>query len=369
MASRQRKAERELLKAQAEQAVMEEAREHDELVHCWRQMPALPTDADDLAALSERPFAWPIPQPPDELQERRQFRVEVQRRVLCDRSDGGPFLLLGGLAFLIFKGVDSQLNEAMGWGAAVLGLSLGLLPMVAFGLKRSLEIQRIISERFEEHWPKHWQAVQSTFTAKQQPLLDWPEQERARIELAKRVMDGEVEAIEEAVSTCLEEIDFPFETQARVGVGDSRRAYVLLDLPELEDVIPEVKSRALANGTLKEVRRTRQERNADYLTLVSGLALQLGRSALCAGPTLQTIHIAAYTQRRQRGTGELRDEYVYEVALERKESARWTAATVDPLEVFKVAKARCDLRDNEELKAIRPPDWADAATGRFEVAG
>ena len=348
---------------------MEEAREHDDLVHCWRQMPALPTDAEYRGALSERPFAWPIPQPPDEFQERRQFRVEVQRRVLRARSDGGPFLLLGGLAFLIFKGVDSQLNEAMGWDAAVLGLSLGLLPMVAFGLKRSLEIQRSISERFEEHWPKHWQAVQSTFTAKQQPLLDWPEQERERIALAKRVMDGEVEAIEEAVSTCLEEIDFPFETQARVGVDDSRRAYVLIDLPEIEDVIPEVKSRALANGTLKEVRRTRQERNADYLTLVSGLALQLGRSALCAGPTLQTIHIAAYTQRRQRGTGELRDEYVYEVALERKESARWTAATVDPLEVFKVAKGRYDLRDNQELKAIRPPDWADAATGRIEVAG
>ncbi|RUO92052.1 DUF4236 domain-containing protein [Corallococcus sp. AB018] len=369
LAARQRRAERETLKAQAEQEVMEEAREHEDLINCWRQMPALPTDAEYRASLNERPFAWPVPQAPDEAQERRQFREEIQRRVLRDRSDGGRFILLGVLAILIFKGVDNQLQEAMGSGAAVLGLSLGLGPVIAFGLKRSLEIQRFCSERFEEHWPKHWQAAQRAFAAKQQALLDWPLEERERIEFARRILDGEVEAVEEAVSTCLEELDFPFETQARVGVDDSLRAYILLDLPEIEDVIPEVKSRALANGTVKEVRRTRQDRNADYLTLVSGLALQLGRSAFCAGPTLQTIHVAAYTQRRPRGTGAVRDEYVYEVALERKESARWAAATVDPLEVFNVAKGRYDLRDNQELKAISPPDWTAEVTGGSEVAG
>jgi hypothetical protein len=132
---------------------------------------------------------------------------------------------------------------------------------------------------------------------------------------------------------------------------------VLLDLPEIEDAIAEEKQRALKSGEVKEVRRTQKERQAEYARLATGLALWVARTSFAAGPPLQRVHVAAYTQRRRPGTGELVDDYVYEVCFDREAASRWHPEGVDPIEVVRSGSSRIDLRADGQLKAIRAPDW------------
>ncbi|RKH54863.1 DUF4236 domain-containing protein [Corallococcus llansteffanensis] len=369
--AQQRRAEREMLRAHAEHHALKEEQDNVALVNCWREMPTIPADAEYSAALSERPFEGPAPLPPDEAHERQQLRIETDSSVRRERSKGAGvrWLIVGVIFYFVFRTVDNHSRNLFGEASSFIGMLAGVGIVVILTSTWMRETKRIIAQRCEERWPDHWRTVQWAYNTACKEYAAWPERERMRVESLRRVVNGDVDAIEEAVSTCLESLDSPFETQARVEIVDRGQAYVLLDLPEIEDVIPEVKSRALANGSLKEVRRTKHERNTDYVNLVSGLALQLARSGFSAGPTLQSIHIAAYTQRRQKGTGTLRDEYVYEVAFERNAAARWSEATVDPIEVFNAAKCRYDLRDNLELKAITPPDWVNEMSRQADGTG
>jgi hypothetical protein len=132
---------------------------------------------------------------------------------------------------------------------------------------------------------------------------------------------------------------------------------LLIDLPEIEDVIPETRAQALKNGTLKQAKRTKADRNRDYAHLVTGLALMMGRAVFRAAPTLRTVAIAAYTQRRQGRSGVIAHEFVYEIGLTREVAARLTS-TVDPIVFMREAAQRLDLRDNGELRRISAPAWA-----------
>jgi hypothetical protein len=348
------------LQAAAEVQVAAAQSERQDLLDCWRDMPPVP-GADDYAhACVERPFEGQALPVPVEAEERHRTVSAIEASVRTQRRWKG----IGRWVFAVlmfpcvFGGVGGSLQNAIGnWSILFALLAYGgFVALCTVPWKRGT--RALIAKRVETEWPERWNELQSSYQAYQEESTAWPERERERVEWTRRLVSGEQEVLEETVSSSLEDLDFPFETQCRVAVPDAENAFVLVDLPEIEDVIPEVRQQALKNGSVKEVRRTKAERNADYLHLIAGIALLLARAAIGAGPTLRRVHVAAYTQRRQRGTGLLADEYVYEAVFERSEVSAWVPATVDPVRVLKESPTnRLDLRDNGELKRIDPPGW------------
>ena len=344
--------------AEAQVAAAQSARQ--DLLDCWRDMPPVPSSEDYARACTERPFEGaPFPVPV-EADAHRRFVDDMEARIRKDRR--GTAIGLWGVAVAmfpcVFGGVGAALQESMGDGSVLVALLayVGFVMLCTVPWKRGT--RALMAKTLEREWPEHWRALQSDYQVFQEALTAWPEQERERASWTRKLVAGDPEALEESVSSSLEDLDFPFEAQCRVALSDSARAFVVVDLPEIEDVIPEVRQRALKNGTLKEVRRTKAERNADYLHLIAGIALLLARTAIGAGPTLQRVHVAAYTQRRKRGSGLIADEYVYEAVFERQEVTGWSPATVDPAQVLLASeKNRLDLRDTGELKRIDPPGW------------
>ncbi len=348
------------LQAAAETQVAAAQSVRQDLLDCWRDMPLVPSAEDYSRACIESPFEGQALPVPAEAEERRRLVSGIEASVRKDRGWTG--IGLWGFAVLmfpcVFGGVGASLQNAIGNWSILFALIayVGFVALCTVPWKRGT--RALIAKRIETEWPERWNALQSDYQAYQEESTAWPERERERASWARRLVAGEQEALEETVSSSLEDLDFPFETQCRVAVPDSENAFVLVDLPEIEDVIPEVRQRALKNGTVKEVRRTKTERNADYLHLIAGIALLLARTAMGAGPTLRRAHVAAYTQRRKRGTGLVADEYVYEAVFERPEVAGWTPSTVDPVQVLTASpRNRLDLRDNGELKRIDPPGW------------
>ncbi len=119
----------------------------------------------------------------------------------------------------------------------------------------------------------------------------------------------------------------------------------------------ETAERALKDGRIKTVARTRKDRQADYATLVTGMALQLASTAFTASPVFKEAVVAADTQRRESKTGRLRDEWVFEIELDRGTIESLDLQRVDPLTVLTKAPGRIDLRPTFELRAIQPPSW------------
>jgi hypothetical protein len=238
---------------------------------------------------------------------------------------------------------------------------LGLLavagPVLPGPLRRFRQMRSSWPEMWAEIQQQHAGALAEWEQARATTEAGWQEREAERIAWVERLLAGDVEALGETLADTLADLDFPFETSCRVGVLDGMRAAVLLDLPEIEDVVSETKRRVLRDGRVKETRRTNTERATDYATLASGLGLWVARACFAAAPTLETVTLAAYTQRRQSGSGALRDDFVYEFSIDRAPATAIEGNDVEPTKFLARLGGRIDLRQGGKLERIDPPVW------------
>jgi hypothetical protein len=174
----------------------------------------------------------------------------------------------------------------------------------------------------------------------------------------QKLLTGNREAVDDAVEAILEELDFPFEATCAASALAGDTVVVAVDLPEIEDIIPEERFKALKNGTLKKVRRSRRERNDAWRHLVLGIALQIGRTVCAAAPSIQHVKVAGYTQRRQR-SGVVADDWVYELVVDRHFLAGLRPETVDPSSILRLPSVRVMLGSDGDLKKIPPPAWVE----------
>ena len=358
-----RRAEREARVAEATALVERHESQLRDVVEQWREMPDVPRRADYERCRLPRPFeeTEPAPAPPNERDSRRALRASLRKEAIRALNEHpARFALLlplaGGLAAAALD-VDGALPIGLGSFVGVVALLLLLRAAIAT-LRTRRQLQRAWPEHWREEQQRHaaahaaWEARQGEARAK------WDMAERERIAFVERLLAGDPEAVEMEVSSQLQALDFPFETACDVATSDGAIVYLAVDLPEIEDVIPETKHRVLKDGTIKEARRTNNERGAAYAELACGLAIQLARCAVAAAPTVREVHVGAYTQRRQRGSGALTDEWVYELAFDRANLEQLEPESVDPVDLAKRLPGRIDLRSTMRLARIDPPEWA-----------
>jgi hypothetical protein len=362
-------AERQYELAQAQVEQMEG--ELEALLNSWRDTPGLATENDLRAGLTAQSFTEdpPLYEPLDLEAERRGFEHRLRSEVLAvhprPRYLGYAVIVLGCvLAILIGMMLASSVGPRFRVAAA---LSLGLLAgLVCHGtligrwsrsfnerLSRGLGAWGIHREALER---QHAEVTAAAREAHGKAAREWAGRERERISLLTRVLAGDVATIHDVITFSLEAMDFPFETACDIAVATGDASYLRVDLPEIEDVVPEIRLKALKRGTVKEVKRKKSERHDAYAHLAAGLALQLAGNVLSVAPSVQVVHITAYTQRKQRG-GHTDDDYVYEVSVTRKFYATMTSDSVDPLNALTQLGARFEMKKDGEFKKIRPPAW------------
>jgi hypothetical protein len=350
--------------AAAADVAQAEQRQHD-LLNCWRAMNSLPPAAFYTSQCAPGPFAFdePAPPPPIENQAWSTHLEETTSTIRGEVKHPWTVIISGALISAAVAGGLAVLFPNLAIAALLFGtgVTLGVGHVV-----RGVRIREVGEARARASWPERWSSVLRTHEEEvrshqarlEQAAAQWDVSEHARVQWATRLIEGDVEALNETVGDTLSDLDFPFETICRVAVSDAQTAYVLLDLPEIEDVVPENRQQVLKDGRVREVRRSKPERQHDYAHLVAGLALMLSRAGFSAGPTLASMHIAAYTQRRQPRTGVVRDDFVYEVRIDRDRSAQFDPANVDALALLTELPGRIDLGSGSQLKTIERPEWA-----------
>ena len=347
----------------------------DESLNAWRLVPDLPATEVYRAATKPRPYEVRDvpPSPPDPDEERAALRREAGAEVRAAHRAPWATAGLSVLAVGAALTVATVLAAVSGHGAAIASVVWAVVVIPGSALPAAVTIRAIaarntvvalrtraaVDERWDARWDevnrRHLDSVHQWEQARDSARETHDAAEAERATWARRLVDGDVVAVEESVADSLSDVDFPYEIVCKVAVPEPDHAYVLVDLPEIEDVLPETRVRVLKDGTKREIKRPKGERVAAYGGLACGLAFLTSRVAFEAGPTLRTVTVAGYTQRRQRKTGQVDDDFVYEVAIHRDASAAVDHEEIDPAAQLEVMGARIKRAASGELGKIAAP--------------
>lgn len=186
-----------------------------------------------------------------------------------------------------------------------------------------------------------------------QALEDWHRQkavfeetERTRKTLFEERVFTEVAAMEQVLEERLQAIRWPRETHVQIWMD--------VDLPEIED-LPTRTAAVAARGwklSIKNLNDTQLRRL--YMTHIHGICFRLIGEVFAALPTVDEIKVAGYSQRVNKATGVIADEYLYSVRVQR---SNWSKINfrnlpaLDPVE----ALAQFDLRRSMTKTGIFKP--------------
>jgi hypothetical protein len=345
-----------------------------ETVSAWRQLLDVTEPRAFESDMKERSFAA-TEQPPTAPDFGAAERAHWARVEAAVRQE---FPLRGWQRFLwaIVGVLTAMAATPVGSGAGVLlagpaAVGTGLIVYIRWVSR----LRPIWVQRGRTTWPaahagleaQHAQAISEHNERERVARAAWAAADQQRIAELRHLMAGQIDAIEQAVTSRIEAIDFPFEAVCAVAVDDEDHVLIDVDLPEIEDVVPETQLRALKSGALSDKKRKVSERNELYAELVCGIAFAIAATAFSAAPTLSRVTVAGRTQRQKRASLYVEDDYVYEVEIPRAVFTDKELGRLDPVDTLRRLRSRLQLAANGALKKIAAPAWAETI-GATELA-
>lgn len=338
-------------------------RELGEKLNAWRIGLTVKKPETFRGELAVRPFKNPEQRPalPDVAGAEATCKANAATAVMRENSNKGT----KPLAWFVGITVTLITTPVL----AIFGLFVGIASGVLFSKIRTgrwhKRVEALAFERARSAWDLKCAEMQADYEAEVSAFMKresrastvWLASERTRVTLLERVLNIEHEAIEEAVAASVATVTHRLGAKCSVALDDEDHALVDIDLPEIDDCVPEVQYKLLKNGTTKEAKRKISERNQAYSEFVCGIALAVGASALSAAPTLTHVTVAGRTERQKRDSVEVEDTYVLEVKIPRVLFSGLHAASVDPVGVLEHLPSRIERSSNGSLKRITPPGW------------
>lgn len=175
-----------------------------------------------------------------------------------------------------------------------------------------------------------------------------------RLEQLRRGVGADEAYVEDQIAEWISSIDLPmefdleYEYDAAAGV-----LMVNLDLPEIEE-IPDEETVTLASGATKLKAKSQKAIKEEYARCVMGLGVFCASHFFCITPEMERILMSAYTQRRDKKTGNMEDEYIYSVIFERDAFEKDGYQKKDPEDFFNKFKNRMLRLASGDLKKIDP---------------
>lgn len=287
----------------------------------WKELPRIPTMAE-FEQYSERAQFKPLPPPEDPNYEdaRRNLHKELTEELYASF----PYTMLP---------VSVSKNKA----------------------------KAKLTERWPEQVSKIQKAYEERMAAYRERMAQVKGQhdaiEDTRLGSLIKILENDPQATTDLACDVFENIDWPFETAAGIASNDGVHLYVNLDLPEIEDVIPAIAPRISRSKELVESKRSKEDQNEDYFHLVVGQAVYLAACQFAWNPTLQSISIAAFTQRTTKSNSETTDQYIYCATFTQEQIRNYNPRSQSLASFL----AQCGVHINRvrlgAMRQIDPPDW------------
>jgi hypothetical protein len=199
----------------------------------------------------------------------------------------------------------------------------------------------------------------------EEALAKWSVEKRQFDELSQRrkqIIEHGIYEDNELMLDYLEEnlqnIVWPRETIISADISDNgAQVYIDIDLPEIED-IPTKTASFPQRGyrlTIKEISPLQVQRL--YAQHVHGVGFRIIGEAFASLPKAQEVILSAYSQRPDKTTGQIRDEYLYSVDVLREQWSRINfknLANIDVIEAFSQFGLRRRMTKTGIFESIEP---------------
>jgi hypothetical protein len=193
-----------------------------------------------------------------------------------------------------------------------------------------------------------------------QLLLQHEARELARKVLIEEKVRTELPAMEIVLEESLMDIVWPRETALSSEFRDDGRVVMIdVDLPEIEE-LPRKTAAVPARGyklSIKELPVTRHQQL--YMRHVHGIGFRIIGEAFYVLPKAEEVVLSGYSQRPDKSTGEIQDQYLYSVRVNRRDWAGINFANlddVDPVEALGRFDIRREVTKTGLFKGIVPFD-------------
>ena len=172
----------------------------------------------------------------------------------------------------------------------------------------------------------------------------------------QQAQGGQPEAMTRLLTRLIEQIDFPYETEAAFEF--SGQTLILdVDLPEIED-LPATESR-FNQRSLQLTERPLSDRAArlNYATHVHAIGVLLASLAFAGLPSIDTVIFSGFSQREDPATGQTIDEYLLSVQIPRNQ---WQMINferlgeLDPIAVLEPFLMKRNMTKTGIFRAIDP---------------
>ncbi|MBI5195110.1 MAG: hypothetical protein HZA10_02175 [Nitrospirae bacterium] len=305
-----------------QKTIDDEEKLYHEIINHWETIPRIPKNEEVINALNPLPFN-PSDTPPhmfDSSREKDMLFEQITTEIKCKF----PFYMLPR------------------WFAA-----------------------RKANTMIDSEWAKKEQNLKETYErhleAYELKVADgkkeWDKTEQERIRRLQAILDRNLSEIHAASIELIQTIHFPYETSCDIHVDDDAILYIHLDLPEIEDVIPTHRKTVFKNANIKEIKIDKLARNRDYFNLVIGQSVLIACTLCSALPSVPSVHIAAYTQRKRRTEFDATDTYVYDIIFPREKLSIFNPEKTSLQQFISNLHPVMDITGDMHLSAIQPPGW------------
>ena len=200
--------------------------------------------------------------------------------------------------------------------------------------------------------------IPSEYTAAPPEIIrlksEWEAAETARIEQLKKLLSGDPSEYQELALKVVSSFNFPFLTSCEIDFDDVQSICLVIDLPEIEDIVPSINSELRKRMGISAPAHP-GVRGKQYRSLVLREIFFIAGELFCYLPRTEQIEVAAYTQRMV--SAEMKDCFLVDATIRRSELAR--AIQVDNRGTPSVSAFSMRLRPDTTwgLSEIEKPAW------------
>lgn len=189
---------------------------------------------------------------------------------------------------------------------------------------------------------------------------EFDEQSRRECEEKKtelqNIFNGELNYVDNKIENILSQIELPVEFSIDYEYHPEECSiYIDLDLPEIEDMPNEV-AKTLKSGKVSVKAKTQKQAALDYSTCVCGLAFFFSGMFFNVSTKIKQICISGYTQRLNKKTNVINNDYVFSVQFDRDTFSRIDYRNINPVEQIQRFPHLLNITASNVMKTINPQD-------------
>ncbi|TNJ41328.1 DUF4236 domain-containing protein [Tamlana fucoidanivorans] len=152
--------------------------------------------------------------------------------------------------------------------------------------------------------------------------------------------------------TVLKEIDIKPEFFIDFEYDEKTKTFFIdLDLPEIEH-LPKETASILQSGKLSVKKKSEKQLKEEYAKCVTGLGLLVTGISFMSSAGIEKVDISAYTQRVDKKDGQIKDDYIYSIQLDRENFAKMNYQKIDPVNAFENFSHKMQLSKSYIFKTI-----------------